>query len=92
MLGTGMGAMMGLLVIALRVVPVSFGVAARADAKARRLAALRASDANLGGSVTDAKAAGRCDQWRRLATQVWLICGGASLVAADFVNGASDPA
>lgn len=81
-----MGAMVGLLVVALLVVPVSFGVAARADAKARRLSGSQASDANLGRSVAVAEAAGRCDQWRQLATQAWSICGGASLVAVVVVG------
>ena len=48
MFGTGMGAMVGLLVAALVVVPVSFGVAARADAKVHRLAESRASHSNPG--------------------------------------------
>ncbi|AII03344.1 hypothetical protein [Rhodococcus opacus] len=86
MLGTGMGAMVGLLVVTLLVVPVSFGVAARADVKARRLSEWRASDADLGRSVAVAEVAGRCDQWRRLATRAWLICGGASLVAVVVVG------
>ncbi|MFC9840358.1 hypothetical protein ACFVKB_42320 [Rhodococcus sp. NPDC127530] len=86
MFGTGMGVMVGLLVVALVVVPVSFGVAARADAKARRLSGSRASDADLGRSVAVAEVVGRCDQWRQLATQAWLICGGASLVAVVIVG------
>ena len=55
MFGTGLGAMVGLLVVALLVVPVSFGVAARADAKARRLSGPPASDANEGRSVAVAE-------------------------------------
>ncbi|MFD6061984.1 hypothetical protein [Rhodococcus wratislaviensis] len=86
MLETGMGALVGLLVVVLLVVPVSFGVAARADAKARRLSEWRDSDADLGRSVAVAEVAGRCDQWRRLATRAWLICGGASLVAVAVVG------
>ncbi|RZL75841.1 MAG: hypothetical protein EOP32_30490 [Rhodococcus sp. (in: high G+C Gram-positive bacteria)] len=85
--GTGMGWMVGLLVIALVVVPVSFGVAARADAKTRRLSEALAPDANGGRSVLAvAEAGGKCDQWRRLATQAWLICGAASLVAVAVVG------
>ncbi|MFC9553551.1 hypothetical protein ACFTWF_22110 [Rhodococcus sp. NPDC056960] len=88
MLGTGMGAMVGLLVVALLVVPVSFGVAARADVKARRLSEPRASDENSRRpvAVVEAEADGRCDQWRQLATQAWLICGGASLIAVAVVG------
>ena len=86
MFGTGLGAMVGLLVVALLVVPVSFGVAVRADAKARRLSESPAPDANEGRSVAVAEITGRCDQWRRLATQAWLICGGASLVAVVVVG------
>ncbi|MFF2114347.1 hypothetical protein [Rhodococcus koreensis] len=84
MLGTGTSAMVGLLVVALVVVPVLFGVAARADAKARRLSGSRASDAGVGRSVADV--AGPCDRWRQLATRAWLICGGASLVAVVVVG------
>ena len=84
--GTGTGAMVGLLVIALLVVPVSFAVAARADAKARRLSEAQPSDADTGRSVAVAEVAGRCDQWRQLATRAWLICGGASLVAVVVVG------
>ncbi|MFF2111663.1 hypothetical protein [Rhodococcus koreensis] len=84
MLGTGVGALVGLLVVALVVVPVSFGVAARADVKARRLSGSRGSDANVGRSVADV--AGRCDRWRQLATRAWLICGGASLIAVVVVG------
>ncbi|RZL75214.1 MAG: hypothetical protein EOP32_31955 [Rhodococcus sp. (in: high G+C Gram-positive bacteria)] len=90
MLGTGMDVMVGLLVVALLVVPVSFGVAARADAKARRLTALRASDENqvrsVAVAVAKAESAGRCEQWQRLATRAWLICGGAALVAVVVVG------
>ncbi|KAF0966363.1 hypothetical protein [Rhodococcus sp. T7] len=86
MFGTGLGAMVGLLVVALLVVPVSFGVAARADAKARRLSESPASDVNEGRSVAVAEMTGRCDRWRQLATQAWLICGGASLVAVAIVG------
>jgi hypothetical protein len=77
--GTGMGAMVGLLVVALVVVPVSFGVAARADAKVRRVSESQASDPNPRGSAADVHE--RCDRWRQLATRAWLICGGASLFA-----------
>jgi hypothetical protein len=84
MVGTGTSAMVGLLVVALVVVPVSFVVAARADVKARRLSGSRESDAGVGRSVTDV--AGRCDRWRQLATWAWLICGGASLVAVVVVG------
>nr|WP_271214038.1 hypothetical protein [Rhodococcus wratislaviensis]GLK41329.1 hypothetical protein GCM10017611_82050 [Rhodococcus wratislaviensis] len=86
MLGTGMGAMVGLLVIAVLVVPVSFGVAVRADAKARRLSESQALETDLGRSVAVADVAGRCDQWRQLATRAWLICGGTSLVAVVVVG------
>lgn len=84
MFGTGMGAMVGLLVAALVVVPVSFGVAARADTKVRRLSMFRPSDPYLRGSVADVDE--RCDRWRQLATRAWLICGGASLVAVAVVG------
>lgn len=80
--GAGIGAMVGLLWWLLLVVPVSFGVAARADAKARRMSESRASDQDRRGSV----AAGRCDRWRKLATRAWLICGGASLVTGGVVG------
>jgi hypothetical protein len=85
--GTGMGAMVALLVAALLMVPVAFGVAARADAKVRRLSKSRASDPNLSGS--DVYVDERCERWRRwrqLATRAWLICGGASLVAVAVVG------
>ncbi|MBC2642020.1 MULTISPECIES: hypothetical protein [unclassified Rhodococcus (in: high G+C Gram-positive bacteria)] len=85
MLGTGMGAMVGLLVVALLVVPVSFGVAARADVKARRLSESRVSDTSS-RPLAVVEADGRCDQWRQLATQAWLICGGASLIAVAVVG------
>ncbi|TQC44220.1 hypothetical protein EEB14_38700 [Rhodococcus sp. WS4] len=84
MFGTGTGAMVGLLVVALVVIPVSFGVAARADAKVRHLSESRASDPTLRGSA--AAANGRCDRWRQLATRAWLICGGASVVAVAVVG------
>ena len=51
-----MGAMVALLVAALLMVPVAFGVAARADAKVRRLAESRASHPNPVGSVAVADA------------------------------------
>ncbi|MCQ4120752.1 hypothetical protein [Rhodococcus tibetensis] len=86
MLGTGIGVMVGLLMVVLLVVPVSFGVAARADATARRLAEAGASDPNTGRMVAVAEAGGRCDQWRRLAMRAWLICGGASVVAVVVVG------
>ncbi|PQP23900.1 hypothetical protein [Rhodococcus opacus] len=86
MLGTATGAMVGLLAVAVLVVPVAFGVAARADAKARRLSEAQPSDADLRRSVAVAEVAGRCDQWRQLATRAWLICGGASLVAVVVVG------
>lgn len=72
--------------IAVLVVPVSFGVAVRADAKARRLSESQALETDLGRSVAVAEVAGRCDQWRQLATRAWLICGGASLVAVVIVG------
>ena len=50
MFGTGVGLMVDLLVVTLLVVPVSLGVAARADAKVRRLAESRASHPNPVGS------------------------------------------
>ncbi|WP_230989868.1 hypothetical protein [Rhodococcus oxybenzonivorans] len=84
--GTGMGAMVGLLVAALLMVPVAFGVAARADAKVRRLSTSRASDPNLSGSDVDVDVDERCERWRQLATRAWLICGGASLVAVAVVG------
>ena len=86
MFGTGVILMVGLLVVALLVVPVSFGVAARADAKVRRLAESRASHPNPVGSVAVADVDERCDRWRQLATRAWLICGGASLVAVAVVG------
>jgi hypothetical protein len=86
MFGTGMAMMVGLLVVALLVVPVAFAVAARADAKVRRLSVPRASDDNLGRSVAIADVDVRCDQWRQLATRAWLICGGASLVSVVIVG------
>jgi hypothetical protein len=82
--GTGMGAMVALLVAALLMVPVAFGVAARADAKVSRLSTSRASDPNLSGSDVDVDE--RCERWRQLATRAWLICGGASLVAVAVVG------
>jgi hypothetical protein len=84
--GTGMGAMVALLVAALLMVPVAFGVAARADAKVRRLEMSRASDPNLSGSDVDVDVDERCERWRQLATRAWLICGGASLVAVAVVG------
>jgi len=86
MFGTGVGLMVALLVVTLLVVPVSFGVAARADAKVHRLAESRASHSNPGGSVAVADVDERCDRWRQLATRAWLICGGASLVAVAVVG------
>ena len=86
MFGTGVILMVGLLVVALLVVPVSLGVAARADAKVRRLAESRASHPNPVGSVGVADVDERCDRWRQLATRAWLICGGASLVAVVVVG------
>ncbi|WP_280784958.1 hypothetical protein [Rhodococcus opacus] len=69
------------------VVPVSFGVAARADAKVRRLAESRASHPNPVGSVAVADVDERCDRWwRQPATWAWLICGAASLVAVAVVG------
>ncbi len=79
-----MGAMVALLVAALLMVPVALGVAARADAKVRRLSKSRASDPNLSGS--DVYVDERCERWRQLATRAWLICGGASLVAVAVVG------
>ncbi|MFF2108749.1 hypothetical protein [Rhodococcus koreensis] len=84
MFGTNIGAMVGLLVAALVVVPVSLGVAARADAKVRRLSQSRAPDPNPRGPVAGVDE--RCDQCRQLATRAWLICGGASLVAVAVVG------
>jgi hypothetical protein len=83
-----MGAMVALLVAALLMVPVAFGVAARADAKVRRLSKSRASDLNLSGSDVDVDVDvdERCERWRQLATRAWLICGGASLVAVAVVG------
>ncbi|WP_081792524.1 hypothetical protein [Rhodococcus wratislaviensis] len=86
MFGTGVGLMVALLVVTLLVVPVSLGVAARADAKVRRLAESRASHPNLKGSVGIADVDERCDRWRQLATRAWAICGGASLVAVAVVG------
>ena len=86
MFGTGVILMVGLLVVALLVVPVSFGVAARADAKARALAEPRASHPNPVGSVAVADADKQCDRWRQLATRAWLLCGGAALVAVAVVG------
>ena len=86
MFGTGVALMVGLLVVALRVVPVSFGLAARADAKVRRPAESRASYPNPVGAVAVADVKVRCDRWRQLATRAWLICGGASLVAVAVVG------
>ncbi|MGW4334759.1 hypothetical protein ACWEK5_18280 [Rhodococcus koreensis] len=68
------------------VVPVSFGVAARADAKVRRLAESRASHPNPVGSVAGVDVKVRCDRWRQLTTRAWLSCGGASLVAVAVVG------
>ena len=84
--GPGVALMVGLLVVALLVVPVSFGVAARADAKVRHLAESRASHPNPAGSVAVADANEQCDRWRQLATWAWLLCGGASLVAVAVVG------
>jgi hypothetical protein len=77
MLGTGTRAMVGLLVVALVVVPVSFGVAARADVKARRLSGSRGVRCERGSigrgrgrsvrSVAAARNAGVADLRRRLA-------------------------
>jgi len=86
MFGTGVGLMVALLVVTLLVVPVSFGVAARADAKVRRLAESRVTHPNPVGSVADADVDERCDRWRQLATRAWLLCGGASLVAVAVVG------
>ncbi|MFC9764239.1 hypothetical protein [Rhodococcus jostii] len=86
MFGTGVSLMVALLVVTLLVVPVSFGVAARADAKVRRLAESRASHPNPVGSVGVADVDERCDRWRQLATRAWAICGGASLVAVAVVG------
>ncbi|MDF3310037.1 hypothetical protein P3H15_34025 [Rhodococcus sp. T2V] len=86
MFGTGVALMVGLLVVALLVVPVSLGVAARADAKVRNLAESRASHPNPVGAVAVAEVDERCDRWRQLATRAWLICGGASLVAVVVVG------
>ena len=86
MFGTGVILMVGLLVVTLLVVPVSFGVAARADAKVRHLAESRASHPNPVGSVAVVYADKRCDRWRQLATRAWLICGAASLVAVAVVG------
>ncbi|MDV7352702.1 hypothetical protein R4282_06685 [Rhodococcus oxybenzonivorans] len=86
MFGTGVILMVALLGVALVVVPVSFGVAARADAKVRALAESRASDPDPVGSVAVADADEQCDRWRQLATRAWLICGGASLVAVAVVG------
>ncbi|TQC40004.1 hypothetical protein EEB14_57130 [Rhodococcus sp. WS4] len=86
MFGTGVGLMVGLLVVTLLVVSVSFGVAARADAKVRRVAESRASHPNLTGSVAVAEVDERCDRWGQLATRAWLICVGASLVAVAVVG------
>ncbi|GCE41011.1 hypothetical protein I1A62_10290 [Rhodococcus sp. USK10] len=84
MFGTNIGAMVALLVVALVVVPVSFGVAARADAKVRGLSRPRVPDPDPRGSVADVDE--RREQWRQLATRAWLICGGASLVAVAVVG------
>jgi len=86
MFGTGVGLMVALLVVTLLVVPVSFGVAARADAKVRQLAESRASHPNPVSSVAVADADKQCDRWRQLATRAWLLCGGASLVAVAVVG------
>ncbi|QSE85898.1 hypothetical protein [Rhodococcus koreensis] len=83
MFGTGVGLMVGLLVVTLLVVPVSLGVAARADAKVRRLAESPASHPNPVGSVGVADVD---ERWRQLATRAWLICGAASLVAVAVVG------
>ncbi|MDI9949224.1 hypothetical protein [Rhodococcus sp. IEGM 1305] len=84
MFGTGVGLVVALLAVTLLVVPVSLGVATRADAKVRRLSTSRASAPNMRGSVADVHE--RCDQWRQLATRAWLLCGGASLVAVAVVG------
>jgi hypothetical protein len=85
MVGTGVALMVALLVVTLLVVPVSFGLAARADAKVRRLTESQAPHRNSVGSVAVADVDERCDRWRQLATRAWLICGGASLVAVAVV-------
>ena len=84
MFGTSIDAMVALLVTALVVVPVAFGVAARADAKVRGLSQPRVPDPDPRRSVADVDE--RRDQWRQLATRAWLICCGASLVAVAVVG------
>lgn len=84
MFGTDIGAMVALLMAALVVVPVSFGVAARADAKVRGLPRSRGRDPDARGPVADVDE--RRNQWRQLATRAWLICGGASVVAVAVVG------
>jgi hypothetical protein len=84
MFGTSIDAMVALLVTALVVVPVAFGVAARADAKVRGLSQSRVPDPDPRRSVADVDE--RRDQWRQLATRAWLICCGASLVAVAVVG------
>ncbi|MFC9357471.1 hypothetical protein ACFTZB_12980 [Rhodococcus sp. NPDC057014] len=88
MFGTGVALMVGLLVVALLVLPVSCGVAARADAKVRQLSKSPAShpDPVSPVAVAVADVDERCDQWRQLATRAWLICGGAALVAVVVVG------
>ncbi|MDV6247220.1 hypothetical protein [Rhodococcus opacus] len=86
MFGTSVGALIGLLVVALVVVPVSFGVAVRADAATRSLAPSRVPEEDRAGAVSVAEVGGRCDRWRQRATGAWLICGGASLVAVLVVG------
>ncbi|MFC9554034.1 hypothetical protein ACFTWF_24690 [Rhodococcus sp. NPDC056960] len=76
--------MVAVVVVAQLVIPVAFGVAVRADAKARRFSNARASDTNGGRSVADA--GGRCQRWRHFATWAWLTCGGASLVTVVVVS------
>lgn len=53
--GTGLGALIGLLVVALVVVPLSFAVAVRADATTRRLIGSRAPEENRGGLLAVAE-------------------------------------
>ncbi|OUS95801.1 hypothetical protein [Rhodococcus sp. NCIMB 12038] len=84
MFGTSIDAMVALLVTALVVVPVAFGVAARADAKVRGLSQPRVHDPDPRRSVADVDE--RRDQWRQLAMRAWLICCGASLVAVAVVG------
>lgn len=86
MFGTGLGALIGLLVVALVVVPISFAVAVRADATTRRLLGSRAPGEDRGGLLAIAEEGGRCARWRQRATRAWLVCGGASLVAVLVVG------